>query len=80
MSFYNTDEFIKRFIVIEGIDGARHDNANCNLLTDNLGAPGYSCVTTEEPTKKPIGLMNPRHPVCEMQAAPNQPCPSFRCG
>ena len=69
MSFYNTDEFIKRFIVIEGIDGAG-TTTQLQLLTDNLGARGIPCVTTAEPTKNPIGLMIRAILSGEMQAAP----------
>jgi dTMP kinase len=54
MSFYNTDELRKRFIVIEGIDGAG-TTTQLQLLAESLGARGISCVTTAEPTKGPIG-------------------------
>lgn len=54
MSFYNTDELKKRFIVIEGIDGAG-TTTQLRLLAETLGAKGIPCVATAEPTQSPIG-------------------------
>ncbi|MDQ7795966.1 MAG: dTMP kinase [Spirochaetia bacterium] len=56
MHSINTDELKKRFIVIEGIDGAG-TTTQMNLLAGSLRARGLSCVTTAEPTTSPIGML-----------------------
>ncbi len=56
MPSYNTDELKKRFIVIEGIDGAG-TTTQMKILAENLRARGYRCVTTAEPTLGPIGKL-----------------------
>lgn len=56
MHSYNTDALRKRFIVIEGIDGAG-TTTQMHLLVDTLRTKGYSCVATAEPTRQPIGVL-----------------------
>jgi len=56
MLAYNTDELKKRFIVIEGIDGAG-TTTQMKFLAENLRARGYRCATTAEPTERPIGRL-----------------------
>lgn len=56
MHSIHTEALKKRFIVIEGIDGAG-TTTQMNLLAANLHARGLSCVTTAEPTSNPTGML-----------------------
>ncbi len=56
MPSYNTDELKKRFIVIEGIDGAG-TTTQMKFLAEYLRARGYRCATTSEPTEGSIGIL-----------------------
>ncbi len=68
MFIYNTDELRKRFIVIEGIDGAG-TTTQLQLLAESLGARAVPCVITAEPTKGPVGKIIRAVLSGEMQAA-----------
>lgn len=70
MPSYNTDELKKRFIVIEGIDGAG-TTTQLRFLAENLRARGYRCITTAEPTEQPIGRLIRAILSGEIHAAPS---------
>ncbi|MEN6498957.1 MAG: dTMP kinase [Rectinema sp.] len=69
MSIYNTDELKKRFIVIEGIDGAG-TTTQLQLLAESLDAKKIPCVTTAEPTRSPVGKIIRAILSNEIQTAP----------
>lgn len=52
---YNT-QLLKKFIVIEGIDGSG-TSTQLSLLTDRLRKKGYHVMETQEPTKGDIGIL-----------------------
>lgn len=66
----NTDELKKRFIVIEGIDGAG-TTTQMHALAETLRARGLPCVTTAEPTDQPIGRLIRAVLSGELQVAPS---------
>jgi dTMP kinase len=68
MASYNTDELGKRFIVIEGIDGAG-TTTQLELLARSLAARNVPCLTTAEPTKGPVGKIIRAILSGQMQAA-----------